>query len=248
MQEVAQLLLGERGQTKRASSTLAALVERMGTGLPLAISEIDRMILASAPAVEHEAQVSPDAGQPALPACCPAMQAAQLASHAPFPCSTVNVARGCVRPQVLRRMRRICEEQHARLERFWVDPALLQVHELLGQGSGGQVFRGRFKHRQVAVKLLPLPPGAWPAGAAAGDQQLAWLLESCCAPAAALRRELSLLSRSHEFEHACRWPSRGSTTLFESRLLCASTCTLWRSAAATPLLHVVLPGAHTRED
>jgi hypothetical protein len=104
-------------------------------------------------------------------------------------------------------MRRICEEQQARLERFWVDPAAVHVHELLGQGSSGQVYRGWFKHRQVAIKLLSLPAASWPPDAGSGgEQQLAWLLEASDGPLTALRRELCLLSRSSvEFEHTCRW-------------------------------------------
>jgi hypothetical protein len=102
--------------------------------------------------------------------------------------------------QVLQLMRQACEEQRAQLERFWVEPAHLKVEELLGQGSSGQVYRGTVKGRPAAIKLLAMPAGE--GAATAGG--LAMLLQSSDKQAAALRRELCVMARSHEFDNTCR--------------------------------------------
>jgi hypothetical protein len=102
--------------------------------------------------------------------------------------------------QVLQLMRQACQEQHAQLERFWVESADVRVHELLGQGSSGQVYRGTVKGRPAAIKLLALP--AAEGAATAGG--LAALLQSSDKLMAALRRELCVMARSHEFDNTCR--------------------------------------------
>ena len=98
--------------------------------------------------------------------------------------------------QVLGLLREQSEDMEATIRRLWLEPSQLQLHELLGQGSCGQVFRATYRQqREVAAKLLLLPLGA------GGVSEL---LASSDPLAASLRRELVVLARGHEFSCVCR--------------------------------------------
>jgi hypothetical protein len=98
--------------------------------------------------------------------------------------------------QLLGLLQEQSEDMEATIRRLWLEPSQLQLHELLGQGSCGQVFRATHRQRQeVAAKLLLLPLGA------GGVSEL---LRSSEPVAASLRRELVVLARGNEFSGVCR--------------------------------------------
>jgi hypothetical protein len=195
---------------------LSAVIERLGTGLPQLVRDIDGAL-----------------AKPGLTA--PAEKVGSLAAHPQqsvhcIVCALASAARpprrarslpyrwrppdlavpagpdSCCRhrrrrcAQLLRLVQECSQAQQAQLERFWVDPAEVQVLQRLGQGGSGQVYSGTCRHQPAAIKLLPLP-------AVAGG--LNGLLDSGDRQLAALRRELCFLARTQRlgWQHACRWAS-----------------------------------------
>ena len=173
----------------RVEGKLDALIERLCTGLPQLVQEIDSTLqqpgLSDAQDQASGLLFSSSTGASHL------MTFTELVVWPPMPW------------QVLRAMRQACQGQQEQLQRFWVDPAAVQVHELLGQGSSGQVYRGTVKGRPAAIKLLALPASEGNAVATAGS--LAGLLHSNDRVSAALRRELCVMAQSHQFDNTCRW-------------------------------------------
>jgi hypothetical protein len=100
--------------------------------------------------------------------------------------------------QVLELLREQSVETEATIRRFWLEPSELQLHEPLGQGSSGQVFRATYQQREVAAKLLGVGVGV-----GVGTAGLSELLQSSEPLVASMRRELVVMARPHQFSFVC---------------------------------------------
>jgi hypothetical protein len=173
---LAQQQGGNYNQHQQVVAMLAELLERVGTGTAQTREEIDSAMQAP--------ELSADQKQ--VGSQCPWMLRAPSAPLTPA---------GRAVLQVLGLLREQSEETEATIRRFWLEPTKLQLHEPLGQGSCGQVFRATYEQqREVAAKLLNV-------GVGAGG--LSELLQSSEPLMASMRRELVVMARAHQFSFVC---------------------------------------------
>jgi hypothetical protein len=113
--------------------------------------------------------------------------------------SLTRLVCSCCPSQVAQQMHRLCKQTIGQLEALWVDPSGITLHEEVGRGGSGEVYRATDSGgRVLAAKLITglyLP---------AGDLQS--LLEAADSGTAALRRELVVMARlAQGLDGVCRW-------------------------------------------
>lgn len=83
---------------------------------------------------------------------------------------------------------------------MWREPDEFELQELLGRGASGEVYKAADQREggAVAVKL------AYSQVPVEANHGIDWLLESDSPQMAAMRRELCVVARAHDFDHVCR--------------------------------------------
>ncbi len=102
--------------------------------------------------------------------------------------------------QGLQLLQKVCVDTRDTLSRMWRDPDEFEFQELLGRGASGEVYKA-VDERDGSIVAVKLAFSLVPVEASDG---IAWLLESDSPQVAAMRRELCVVARAHDFDHVCR--------------------------------------------